>query len=101
MYTKRIPALRHLSYFERMAYVRTRSLEYRKLYFNLLFLYKIVHGLLDVKLDNVSITPSVSRQALRNHGFGLNPGLTFTSLKFYGFAYRACKLWNLLPHKIV
>ena len=60
-----------------------------------------MHGLLDVKLDNVSMTPSISRQALRHHGFGSNPGVAFTSLKFYGFAYRACKLWNLLPHKIL
>ena len=58
-----------------------------------------MHGLLDVKLDNVSITPTVSRQALRYYGFGLNPGVAFTSHKFYGFAYRACKLWNLLPYK--
>ena len=69
--------------------------------FDLLHLCKIVHDLLDVKLDNVSITPSVNRQALRNPGFGLNPEVAFTSLKFYGFANRACKLWNLLPHKIL
>ena len=101
--------LHHLSYVECMAYVGTRSLEHRRLYFDLLHLYKIMHGLLDVKLDNVSITLSVSRQALRNHGFGLNPGVAFnslkfygfTNLKFYGFANRACKLWNLLPHKIL
>ena len=101
MYTKRIPALHHVSYVERMAYVGTRSLKHRRLYFDLMYLYKIVHGLLNVKLDNVSITPSVSRQALCNHGFGLNPGVAFTSLKFYGFAYCACKIWNLLPHKIL
>ena len=63
MYTKRIPALRHLCYVEHMAYVGTRSLEHRRLYFDLLDLYKIVHGLLDVKLDNISITPSVCMQA--------------------------------------
>ena len=101
MYTKRIPVLRHLSYVERMAYVGTRSFEHRRLYFDLLYLYKVLHSLLHVTLDNVSITPSVSRQALRNHGFGLNPGVAFTSQKFYGFAYRACKLGNLLPNKIL
>ena len=101
MYTKRIPSLRHLSYVERMAYVETRSLELRRLYFDLLYLYKIVHGLVDIKLDNVNITPSVSRQALCNHDFGLNHRVAHTSFKFYGFAYRACKLWNLLPHKIL
>ena len=101
IYAKRIPTLRHLSYVERMAYVGTRFLKHRRLYFDLLYLYKIVYGLLDVKLDNVSITPSVSRQALRNYGFGLNPGVACTSLKFYGFAYRACTPWNLLRHKIL
>ena len=102
MYTKRIPALRHLSYVERMAYVGTRSFEHRRLYFDFLYLYKIVHGLLDVKLDNVSITPSVTRQALHNHCFGLNPGVAFTSLEFYGWFwfivhanYRIYCLWKV------
>ena len=78
MYTKRVPALRHLSYVERKVYIGTRSLEHHRLYFDLLYLYKILHGLLDVKLDSVSVAPSVSRQALRNHGFGLNLGVAFT-----------------------
>ena len=45
-FTKRMPALLGLSYDERLRALGIESLEHRRIYLDLVFFYKIVHGLL-------------------------------------------------------
>jgi hypothetical protein len=99
-FTKRIPSLRDLSYVERLHMLNGKSLAHRRIYFDLIFLYKIVHGLCSVHLSDIGISPVVGRPNLRNFGFGLKPTKPKSSLMYGFFAYRACKVWNALPHNV-
>ena len=72
MFTKRIPCLRHLTYDERLLSSKLESLEHRRLYFDLVLLYKIVHGFVDINMYDIGVSPVTERQTLRNYGVGLN-----------------------------
>ena len=54
-FSKRIPAIRNLPYLDRLLYLNIRSLQHRKLYFDLVQKYKIVHGFCVVKLNDLGI----------------------------------------------
>jgi len=88
---KRIPALKYLTYCQRLARLRLDSLELRRVCSNLIFTYKLVFGLTDLKLTDYFLLHSDTRS--RRHQYKL-----FFRLHFYGFfAYRAARIWNGLP----
>jgi hypothetical protein len=97
LFTKRIPAVRHLPYTDRLSILGMRSLEHRRLYLDLVYLYKIIHGLCVLNIANLGISAVCSRQSLRNYGFHLGTAFSSSSLQQYSFAERTCRLWNKLP----
>ena len=97
MFTKRIPCLRHFMYDERLSLSNLESLEHRRLYLDLVFLHKIVHGFVDINMYDIGISPVTERQSLRNYGVGLNVCKPLSNQRIFCFANRACKVWNLLP----
>ena len=56
-FTKRIPTLHNLSYNDRLAYLNIQSLEHRRLYIDIVTLYKIVHGFINVNIHDIGISP--------------------------------------------
>jgi hypothetical protein len=99
-YTKRIPVLSNLSYAERLLAINTVSLEHRRLYLDLVLLYKIVHGLSSLTMRDIGLCP-VHVCKLRVHGYNINSSFTpASSLSLYCFSYRTCKLWNALPKSL-
>ena len=54
-FTKCIPAIRNLPYSGRLLYLNIKSLQHRRLYCDLVFMNKIVHGFSAVKLNNLGI----------------------------------------------
>ena len=60
MFMKRIPCLRHLTYYERLSSYKLESLEHRRLYLDLV-LYKIVHGCVDINMYDIGISPVTER----------------------------------------
>ena len=44
-FTKRIPSIKHLSYLERLKIIELEPLELRRLHFDLIYYYKILHDL--------------------------------------------------------
>ena len=72
MFTKRKSCLRHLTYDERLSSSKLESLEHRRLYLDLVLLYKIVHGFVDISMNDIGVSPGTERQSLRNYCVGLN-----------------------------
>jgi len=50
-FTKRIPSVSHLSYADRLKTLGLDSLEYRRLKYDLIMMFKIVHNLVDLDWD--------------------------------------------------
>ena len=73
MFTKRIQCLHHLTYDERLS---SSKLEVFRASvdcnLDLVLLYKIVHGFVDIIMYDIGVSPVTERQSLRNYGVGLN-----------------------------
>ena len=57
IFTKRIPCLRHLTFAERLSSSKLESLEHRRLYLDLVLLYKTVHGFVDINMYDIGVSP--------------------------------------------
>ena len=101
MFKKRIPCLRHLTYDERLSSSKLESLEHCRFYLDLVLLYKIVHGFVDINMNDIGVSPVTERQSLRNYSVGLNVCKPLSSQRMFCFANRTCKVWNLLPTNAV
>ena len=63
-FTKRINVLADLSYKDRLIALNLESLELRRLKFDLVMMYKIVHNLVDLDCDSfVNVTSTITRNA--------------------------------------
>ena len=69
LYTKRIPNLRSMSYPERLACLEFKSLEHRRVFHDMIFLYKIIHGLCAVTLLDIQVSVGEGKYGLRAQGF--------------------------------
>ena len=90
-FTKRIPAIHNLPYSDRLLYLNIKSLQQRRLYCDLVLMYKIVYGFSAVKLHDFGISPLLNRHT-RSYGTGLIACAPILSLNVFNFAYRTCKL---------
>ena len=101
MFTKRIPFLRHLTYDERFSFSKLESSERHRLYLDLVLLYKIVQGFVDINMYDMDVSPVTERQSLHNYGVGLYIRKPLSSQRIFCFANRVCKVWNLQPTNAV
>ena len=72
-------------------YIHLNSL-LRRLYLDLVLLYKIVHGFVDINMYDTGVSPVTERQSLHNYGVGLNVCKPQSSQRMFCFANRACKV---------
>ena len=56
-FTKRIPGLKNLTYCQRLTRLKLDSLELRRVRLDLMFTYKLVFGLTELKLSDFSYCP--------------------------------------------
>ena len=85
----------------RLAILNIPSLECRRAYNDLVYLYKIIHGLCDSRLSSLFPHSDLSSHStLRRHCFQLSLPKPRTDLIKYSFCYRSTKLWNSLPTHI-
>ena len=95
LFTRRLRGFEGLSYKDRLFKSNLESLELRRLKFDLVLCYKIVHNLVIIKWDNIFYFETVNRT--RGHNLKLytsKPRLD-TRLQFFG--YRVVAVWNSLP----
>lgn len=94
-FTKRIPGFQHLSYSDRLRILNLHSLEYRRIVFDLVLVYKILHGLINVEANNFFVYSTYhstrsNNQKLKYPKWNLNA-------KKHFFTYRVIEIWNKLP----
>ena len=63
-------------------------------------MYKIEHGISAVKLNDLGVLP-LSNRHTRSYGSGLIACAPISSVSVFNFAHRTCKLWNMLPKKVL
>ena len=100
-FTKNLKGLHDKPYKERLSILKLPTLESRHVFNDLIFLYKIIHGLSDTSLLNMF--PPIaynSNLVLRRHPHLLNLPLPRSDLLKYSFHYRSVKTWNSLPYRI-
>ena len=91
VFTRYLPGMNRLSYPERLEQLNLQSLEYRRIFFDLLLLFKIIHGVR--KLLPVCTT--------RGHSFKIQMEHSRINSKKYFFTHRTTPIWNSLPEEIV
>jgi len=97
-FTKRFPGLEELSYEQRMDVLGLESLEIRRLKFDLVNVFKIIHGLIPVEMENYFMPGNVTT---RGHDYKLFvPHQRVNAMKF-SFAVRVISKWNALPPHVV
>ena len=98
-FTRRIPGMESKSYSERLEALNLESLELRRLKADLILVYKIIFGLVDVdtdkffKLRQDSIT--------RGHDFKVIPEHSVIDVRKHFICQRIAHVWNELPPSAV
>ena len=95
--------IKYKSYRHRLRLFNLDTLEIRRIKYDLILIFKIIHNLIDLQFDDFfSISPSLKLYQLRRHKLHLNmptPPATSTRINF--FSYRTISTWNNLPSEIV
>jgi len=99
-FTRLFPRLRKLSYRQRLSSLGLLSLQTRRLRFDLVTLYKILHGLIDVPLD-LFFTPCPSLHRTRGHPYKLFVNNSRLNSRKHFFSQRIVPFWNGLPTSVV
>ena len=97
--TKRIPSIKSLSYLERLKYLKLESLELRRLHFDLIYYFKILHNLTPHDPSDFFMFHSPPTSA-RNSSTILVRPTKGTTLYFSSFSYRSINSYNLLPDEL-
>ena len=92
LFTKRIRSIASLSYNERLNYLGLSRLETRRLYLDLLFLYKLKHNSVHLSLSDFCVNES------RLHANRLISLVSHSRSTFHFYTTRTIRLWNsVLP----
>lgn len=91
------------SYKHRLMILNLESLEHRRLKIDLIYVYKIIHKLVDLEFNNFfQFSPIIKQYHLRRHTLHLiSPKLPKTQVRFNFFTHRIINAWNKLPNEIV
>ena len=98
-FTKRIPGLHHLPYGVRLARLNLHTLEHRRLIYDLVLCFKIVHGCSSLLFSD--FFTFTTNKTSRGHPYRLSPPLLKSNLHKFSFSYRIVSSWNSLPENIV
>ncbi len=97
-FTKRLPGMNELSYPQRLLALNMQSLELRRLIFDMVYTYKILHGLVDIDLTELFI---FSQSGTRGHDLKLYKPTVKHDFSKYFFGNRVVDIWNQLPNSVV
>ena len=97
--TRILPGLRHLSYLDRLRSLGLTTLYTRRLRQDMIFVYKITHGLVALDVSKFFVRAHDSRT--RGHVMKLHTGYSRLLLRRGTFSQRIVSLWNSLPRNCV
>jgi len=93
-FTKRLPGYGDLSYVERRAKLNIKTLELRRLHYDLVMCYKIVFNIIQLRFCDFFV---FSTWPTRGHPYKLQVNHAPVDARRNFFACRVVKLWNSLP----
>ena len=99
LFTRRIPGLENVSYAERLRILNLDTLEKRRVIKDLVMVYKIVNGLVDLNFSDMFTFSSVN--VTRGHCFKLFKNPVRLDVRKYCFSQRVIPMWNSLSNDIV
>jgi len=99
-FTKRLSGLKLLSYSERLATCNLPSLELRRLMFDLVLCFKIVHKLIDLEFNDF-FEFECNKYNTRGHMYKLRIPKIMNSTRKNFFSIRVLPVWNYLPSDLV
>ena len=97
-FTKRLPGFANLTYAEHLTNLKLDSLEQRRMHFDLIMCYNIVHGLSAIQFDDMFTFNNSCTLKLK---LKLNVPVAKSDVRKYSFAVRVVPIWNSLPRKIL
>ena len=97
-FTKRIPGCAHLSYTERLSFLKLQSLEHRRLIADLTMTYNILHDKVSINNDFFTLNPNKN---LRGHPLKITVPVIKNNVQKFLFSNRVIAPWNSLPTPVV
>ena len=98
-FSKRLIGLRNLSYDERCIKLGLDRLELRRIRQDLIYCYKIIHGLTCLLVDDFFVLSNVN--STRGHSLKLSVPTSRINCRLNFFAVRVINIWNRLPENVV
>ena len=99
VFTKRIPALKGLTYSQRINFLGIQTLERRRLENDLVTCFKILNGFLSGPPEAYGL--SLSKRRSRGHSLKLAMEQPKVDARKFYFSYRVARPWNSLTESIV
>jgi hypothetical protein len=99
-FTKKIIGMRDLSSVDRNAALNLNSLELRRVQFDLIFMYKLVHGYLDIDCSDLIFASNTNFTRGSNVLKLFLPSASCNAKK-YCFVNRTVPIWNSLSNDVV
>jgi hypothetical protein len=93
--TRILPILRSLSYRDRLRRLQLSSLSTRRLRYDLITVFKMLNGFIDLPFDSFFSLDRFSRT--RGHSFKLKVPFAHHSSRYNFFSHRVVNWWNKLP----
>lgn len=98
-FTRRIPGFRNLTYKERIRRLGLETLQLRRIKFDLMEVYKILNGLVD--LDPTQFFTICRDSVTRGNGLKLCVPKSRINVRKYFFCVRVVSIWNFLSFDVV
>jgi len=97
-FTKRLKGMNTMSYSERLSKLKLETLELRRLKFDLVYVFKIIQGLVSVNKD---IFEFATVSSLRGHNKKLVKPRANVNCRYHSFVCRIVNAWNSLPQSAI
>ena len=68
MFTRHLPSIRGLPYLSRLRNLKLQSLEERRIIFDMILVFKVIHGLVSIRFDDLFV---LNRNNTRGHAYKL------------------------------
>ena len=99
LFTKRVRGLHDVPYADRLLHLNLQSLRSRRVLSDLIIMYKIIHGMIDIQLSDIGL--SINANITRAAGYKLVLPYPRTNMLKSSFAYRTGSMWNMLPTNVI
>jgi len=97
-FTKRIPLLKNSTYQNRLTFLKTTSLEERRMHLDLIFIFKLFKGFYDIPYTKFF---QLNDRNSRKHQWAIYKHHCNKDLPNSSFLYRIVNVWNGLPSEVV